>query len=132
MIQTLFTNSLILPRDMAVFELLRRESDVRSFQAGDIIFAEGDAGDCMFAVLDGEVSIEKHGSVLERVGPGGVFGEMALIDQAPRSATARAATGCNVVAVGQKRFTYLVQQTPYFALEIMHVLAERLRRNSAS
>jgi CRP/FNR family transcriptional regulator, cyclic AMP receptor protein len=117
---------------MAVFELLRRESDVRSFKGGEIIFAEGDEGDCMFAVLDGEVSIEKRGHVLERVGPGGVFGEMALIDQAPRSATARAARDCNVVAVGQKRFTYLVQQTPYFALEIMHVLAERLRRNSES
>lgn len=87
---------------MAVFELLKRETDGRSFAAGDKVFAQGDAG--------------------------GVFGEMALIDQSPRSASAVAMTPSKVVAVGQKRFTYLVQQTPYFALEIMHVLAERLRR----
>ncbi len=63
---------------------------------------------------------------------GGVFGEMALIDKAPRSATAVAVTDSQVVAVGEKRFMYLIQQTPYFALEIMHVLADRLRRNTAS
>ncbi len=117
---------------MAVFELLRREPDVRTFRAGETVFAEGDAGDCMFAVIDGEVAIQKNGIVLERVGVGGIFGEMALIDQSPRSATAVAAIDCSIAAVGQKRFTFLVQQTPYFALEIMHVLAERLRRNSAS
>jgi len=120
------------PPGMAIFDLLRREPDVRTFQAGENVFHEGDAGDCMFAVLEGEIEIRKHGVVLERVGSGGIFGEMSLIDQSPRSASAVAATGCRVAAVGQKRFTYLVQQTPYFALEIMHVLAERLRRNTVS
>jgi CRP/FNR family cyclic AMP-dependent transcriptional regulator len=117
---------------MPVFDLLRREPDVRVFQPGETIFAEGEAGDCMFAVLEGEVEIQRSGHVLERVGAGGVFGEMALIDQSPRSATAIAGTLCSVAAVGQKRFTFLVQQTPYFALQIMRVLAERLRRNTAS
>jgi CRP-like cAMP-binding protein len=117
---------------MAVFELLRREPDLRTFRTGETVFTEGDAGDCMFAVIEGEVAIQKKGIVLERVGVGGVFGEMALIDHAPRSASAVAATDCSLAAVGQKRFTYLVQQTPYFALEIMHVLAERLRRNTSS
>lgn len=117
---------------MAVFELLRREPDVRRFHAGETLFTEGDAGDCMFAVIEGEVAIQKNGIVLERVGVGGVFGEMALIDHSPRSASAVANTDCAVAALGQKRFMFLVQQTPYFALEIMHVLAERLRRNAAS
>ena len=117
---------------MAVFELLRRESDIRSFAAGQTIFAQGDAGDCMYAVLEGEIAIQKNGTTLERVAAGGVFGEMALIDQSPRSASAVAMSECKVVAVGQKRFTYLVQQTPYFALEIMHVLAERLRRETTT
>lgn len=117
---------------MAIFDLLRREPDVRTFRAGETVFHEGEAGDCMFAVLEGEVEIQKNGIVLERVGAGGVFGEMSLIDHSPRSASAVAGTDCSVAAVPQKRFTFLVQQTPYFALEIMHVLAERLRRNTAS
>lgn len=115
---------------MPIFELLRNEPDVRTFDAGAIIFSEGDPGDAMYAVIDGEVEIRKHDKVLEVVGAGGVFGEMALVDQQPRSATAAARTSCRVVAVGQRRFTILVQQTPYFALQVMHVLAERLRRNS--
>jgi len=117
---------------MAIFELLRREPDIRSFKSGETIFSEGDAGDCMFAVLSGEVGIQKGARLLERVESGGVFGEMALVDQSLRSASACALTDCTVAALGQKRFTFLVQQTPYFALEIMHVLADRLRRNTIS
>jgi CRP/FNR family cyclic AMP-dependent transcriptional regulator len=117
---------------MPTLDVLRREPDVRVFAAGDTIFAEGEEGGCMFVVLDGEVSIQKNGKQLEIVAPGGVFGEMALIDQRPRSATAVASSNCRVAAVGQKRFTFLVQQTPYFALEIMHILADRLRRNASS
>ena len=61
---------------------------------------------------------------------GGVFGEMAIIDQEPRSATAKAKSNCKLALVNQKRFTLLVQQTPFFALQIMHILADRLRRNT--
>ena len=117
---------------MPVFDLLRRESDVRSFAAGEVIFAEGQEGDSMFAVLEGDVEIRKGSRTLEVVGTGGVFGEMALIDHQPRSAGAIARTDCRVAAVGTKRFMLLVQQTPYFALQIMQVLVERLRRNTSS
>lgn len=117
---------------MPVFELLRNEPDVRAFAAGEVIFAEGQAGDCMFAVLDGQIEIRKQEKTLETVSPGGVFGEMALIDQEPRSASAVAKTDCRVAAIGQRRFTLLVQQTPYFALQIMHILADRLRKNTSS
>ena len=117
---------------MSVFDLLKRERDVRSFQAGEVIFTEGQLGDCMFVVLEGEVEIRKGARILETVGATGVFGEMALIDHEPRSAAAVAKTDRRVVAVGEKRFTLLVQQMPYFALQIMHVLADRLRRNTSS
>lgn len=117
---------------MPVFDLLRHESDIRALAAGEVIFAEGQPGDTMFAVLDGEVAIQKNGKTLETVVPGGVFGEMALIDDQPRSASAVAATDARIVAVGRKRFLYMVQQTPYFSLEIMHILADRLRRNTSS
>src|SRR5258707_15545851 len=104
---------------MPVFDLLRHESYVRTLTAGEVIFAEGQAGDSMFAVLDGEVVIQKNGKVLETVCAGGVFGEMALIDQQPRSASATAVTDSHIVAVGRKRFLYMVPQTPYLALANM-------------
>jgi CRP-like cAMP-binding protein len=119
-------------RCVPVFDLLRNEPDIRKFVAGDVIFAEGDAGDSMYAVIEGEIEIRKRDKIVDTVSAGGVFGEMALIDQEPRSATAVAKNDCRVVAVGQRRFTLLVQQTPYFALQIMHVLADRLRKNTIS
>ncbi len=117
---------------MAGFEFLRREPDARAFRAGDIIFREGDAGDQMFAVLDGEVEIRKGERVLETIGSGGVFGEMALIEKKPHSAAAVARSDCRVAAVNQSRFMLLVQQTPFFALQMMQVLSERLRRNTSA
>ena len=117
---------------MPIFEVLRNESTALTFRAGETIFSEGERGDTMFAVLDGEVEIRKHGHVLETVAHGGVFGEMALIDDAPRSADAIAKTDCRVVAIGEKRFMTLVQQTPFFALQLMQVLSDRIRRNTAS
>jgi CRP-like cAMP-binding protein len=116
----------------AAFDFLRRERDIRSFPAGAAVFEDGSAGDCMFAVIEGEVDIMKGGAVIENVKAGMVFGEMALIDRSPRSATAVARTDCQLAAVNERRFTFLVQETPFFALEIMRVLAERLRRNTHS
>ncbi|HKA46706.1 MAG TPA: cyclic nucleotide-binding domain-containing protein [Methyloceanibacter sp.] len=98
------------------------------FGPGDVIFAEGDRGDAMYVVRNGEVTIERHGTVMETVGGGGVFGEMALIDGSPRSATVRAKTACEVVPINEKSFLFLVHETPYFAIAVMRTLADRLRR----
>ena len=117
---------------MPTFDLLRHEADARSFRAGELIFSEGEPGEHMYAVLEGEVAIRKGERVLEVVGSGSVFGEMALIDRMPRSAAAIAKSDCRVAAVDQSRFMLLVQQTPFFALQMMQVLSDRLRRNTAS
>ena len=98
-----------------------------SHKAGDTIFREGDEGRAMYVVIEGAVRLSVTGRSLEKVGPGGVFGEMALIDAAPRSATAFAVTDCRLVAITRDRFTALIQQNPQFALEIMRVMASRLR-----
>ena len=55
---------------------------------------------------------------------------MALIDHSPRSATARAQTDCKVALIDERRFMFLVQETPFFALRVMGVMANRLRRNT--
>lgn len=68
------------------------------------------------------------GQVVETVEKGGLFGEMALIEKENRVATAVAKTDCRVVAVDETRFLFLVQQTPNFALHVMRVLSDRLRR----
>ena len=68
--------------------------------------------------------------VLDTLGPGSLVGEMALIDAQVRSATATAKSACRLAPVTEKRFLFMVQQTPFFALQVMRILAERLRRSN--
>jgi len=115
-------------KPVTTLNFLKREREIRSFQAGQPIFSEGQAGDVMYAVVEGEVHIVLRGQVLESVGEGGIFGELALLDNRPRSASAIARTDCRVAVIDLKRFGVLIQQTPFFAVEVMRVMAERLRR----
>jgi len=115
---------------MPTFDILRHEADIRSFKQGETIFNDGDPGDCMFVVVEGAVEIQLAGTVVERLDPGGLFGEMALIDGQARSATAVAAADCNLAAINEKRFLRLVEITPRFALQVMQVITERLRRKT--
>ncbi|HEU0291037.1 MAG TPA: cyclic nucleotide-binding domain-containing protein [Burkholderiales bacterium] len=107
------------------------KSESRSFSPGQNIFREGDTGDTMYVVLEGSIDLLVHDRIVEKLGPGGVLGEMALVEPAPRSATAIARTECKVVPVNQQRFSLLVQHTPDFALQIMRVMADRLRTMDA-
>jgi len=114
---------------MATIDLFRNAEDTESHDAGAVIFREGDAGHTMFAVQEGEVDLVVHGNVVETVGAGGIFGEMSLLlDGHRRSATAVAKTACRLAPVTEKRFNFLVQQTPNFALQVMRIIAGRLMR----
>ena len=113
---------------MAKFDMFRNQTDFKTFPAGETIFRQGDPRTFMFVVNEGEVEIRLGDKILEIVEPSGIFGEMAMIDGQPRTATAIARTDCKLIPIDQKRFQFLVQQTPYFAIEVMRVLAERLRR----
>lgn len=97
------------------------------FSAGANIFREGEHGDRMYVVKDGDVELSVHGKVISTVSKGGIIGEMVLIDKKPRSATARAKTDCQLVPIDEERFLALVHQNPSFALEVMRVLVDRLR-----
>ncbi|HXJ09764.1 MAG TPA: cyclic nucleotide-binding domain-containing protein [Burkholderiales bacterium] len=103
-------------------------SEMLRFEAGRTVFKEGDPGDTVYVVLDGKVDLRVAGRLVETVGPGGVLGEMALIEQAPRVATATARTACDLQPISEARFMSMIQQTPHFALQIMKVIASRLRR----
>ena len=85
----------------------------------------------MYVVRDGSVTLSIGDQVVETVGPGGLFGEMAVIDREPRSATAIAESDVTLVSIDKRRFWFLVQETPYFAEIVMRVMAQRLRRQSA-
>jgi CRP/FNR family cyclic AMP-dependent transcriptional regulator len=117
---------------MATIDLFQAEStELVAFRTGDTVFREGDQGDLMYVVREGRVELRVKGQLVETLGPGGVLGEMALIEHAPRTATATAKTDCTLVPIPEKRFMFMVQQTPHFALQIMKVMAERLRRMDA-
>ena len=112
-------------------DMFADEANPRVFEAGEAIFRTYDMGSEMYVVLEGEVELTIGTTVLEALGPGEPFGEMALIDQAPRVATAIAKTHCKLAVLSEKRFLFMVQQTPHFALQIMKVMADRLRKMNA-
>ncbi|MGZ5917906.1 MAG: cyclic nucleotide-binding domain-containing protein [Methyloceanibacter sp.] len=113
------------------FQLLANSGfPTQNFASGEAIFEEGSEGDKMYVIRSGEVLIEKGGKVIETVLPGGIVGEMALIDGSPRSATARAKTDCEVAPITEKAFLFLVHETPFFAIAVMRTLADRLRRTN--
>jgi CRP-like cAMP-binding protein len=116
---------------MTRIELFSRADDWVGFAVGKTVFREGEPGEFMYVVVEGEVEIAAAGRVLEVAGPGSIIGELALIDHAPRSATAIARTAARLVPVDAKRFQFMVQQTPFFALQVMSIMAERLRRWTA-
>ncbi|HUT01576.1 MAG TPA: cyclic nucleotide-binding domain-containing protein [Phycisphaerae bacterium] len=112
--------------------LFENAADARAVPAGETIFEEGDPGDKMYVILEGEVSVRVGGEDVSLVGAGSIFGEMALIDDSPRSASAVAKTHCRLVGVDEPRFMQLVRQTPQFALEVMKLIANRLRVTDAA
>ena len=100
----------------------------RFFDAGEKIFLEDDAADAMYMVRSGRVDVITYGTVLENVRAGGIFGEMALIDDGRRSAAAMAAEPTEVVAIDKRAFLTIIRNDPQFALRVMGLLANRLRR----
>lgn len=98
-----------------------------SFPAGSIIFSEGDQGDSMYVVKEGEVEIQVRSVVVETVGSNGFFGEMALIEKDPRTATAVARVDCRLIPINQKRFEFMIHEVPFFAISVMKGLSRRLR-----
>jgi CRP/FNR family cyclic AMP-dependent transcriptional regulator len=115
------------------FDLLARGGfPLQRFEASTKIFVQDDPGKCMYVVRSGMVGIVAGGTVLENIGPNGTFGEMALIDGAPRSATAVAREVTEVAVIDEKAFLYLVEKNPAFALDLLRRLTARLRRTNDS
>jgi CRP-like cAMP-binding protein len=106
--------------------IFKHARQTTTFDAGQVIFKEGDPGELMYAVLDGTVDIVRNGDVIEQVGEGGIFGELALVEGTTRGATATAETTVTVALVDKGEFMFLVQEHPTFALQVMSVMANRI------
>ena len=109
-------------------ELFAHESDPLRLAHGEVLFKAGDPGDAMYVVLEGALGIRVEERVIDTATRGAIIGEMALIDEAPRSATVQAREVSTLVKVNSVRFQRLVQQNPFFAMHVMKVLVDRIRR----
>jgi CRP-like cAMP-binding protein len=121
--------------DKKVLEELVEALPERAAQAcptDKVIMREGEGGVFMYVVLQGRVAVSIQGTVVEHVGPGGVFGEMALVDQSPRAATAVTETAGSLLAINRNDFLSLVKTKPAFAVSLLKALAERLRYMTAA
>lgn len=117
--------------DKIKFKILRNAQDATKYPAGSTIFKKGDAGDTMFVVASGEVDIMADGKVVDTLSEGDLFGEMSLIDKQKRSADAVAKTDCALICIDENRFLFMTDHTPRFALQVMRLVAARLRERMA-
>jgi CRP-like cAMP-binding protein len=103
------------------------EDNTARFEQGRTIFREGAGGVMMYVLLEGRVTVAIKGSIVDRVGPGGVFGEMALVDQSVRAASAVAETDCVALGINRNLFLNLVKAHPDFGESLLASVAERVR-----
>jgi CRP/FNR family transcriptional regulator, cyclic AMP receptor protein len=107
--------------------LFSHDTDTTNLAPGEILFSEGETGNCMYVLLEGSVDVIVGGKSVEHSTRGAIIGELALIDQSPRTATVVAKDAAKLARVDEKRFNFMVGQNPFFATHVMKVLADRLR-----
>jgi CRP/FNR family transcriptional regulator, cyclic AMP receptor protein len=112
---------------MALPGLFMNATDRRHLDEGEVFFTAGDAGDEMYGVVVGQIELRRGDQVLARVGPGETFGEMAIIDDAPRLLSAVAVEPSEIAVISRRTFLFLVHETPMFAIQVMQSLASRIR-----
>jgi CRP-like cAMP-binding protein len=110
-----------------LLEIFKDSEDVVEVPAGTVIIEEGQKGDHMYVVMEGEVLVSLKGRRLATALPGEIVGEMSLISSELRSATVTAKTDCVLASIDQGSFDSLLRHVPDFTLHVMNVLAERLK-----
>ncbi|MBN3947776.1 MAG: cyclic nucleotide-binding domain-containing protein [Nostoc sp. NMS7] len=108
--------------------IFQKKSDPKVFSAGQAIFEEGQPGDNMYGILEGEVDILVNGKVIETIETGEVFGIGVLVGVQNRTYTAIAKVDSKLGFLDEEGFLFAVQETPIFALQVMKSYSERLRR----
>jgi CRP/FNR family transcriptional regulator, cyclic AMP receptor protein len=111
---------------------LAEEADVVSFHAGQAIVEEGMLGETMFVILSGEARVLKGSRRLGTVRPGDAFGEIAVLDGSPRSATVIAETPLTAVRLFRRTLLRLMEAEPRIALKILDGIVRRIRDLTSS
>ena len=111
--------------DMRMFA--QRVGASATYAAGSIVFNKGDAGSCMYVVQSGVIEMVIGDKVIEVCGPNEAIGFMSMIDGAARSSTARVKEACELSLIDQRRFRFMVDEVPNFALYVMGAMARRIR-----
>jgi CRP-like cAMP-binding protein len=97
------------------------------YERNAVIVKEGQVGVLMYVVLEGRLAVSIQGKLVEKIGPGGVFGEMALVDRTPRLATVVSETDCGLLAIGRNTFLDLIKASPDFAVSLLGAVGDRAR-----
>ncbi|NDJ25376.1 cyclic nucleotide-binding domain-containing protein [Nostoc sp. B(2019)] len=108
--------------------IFQKQPDPQVFSAGQVIFEEGQPGNFMYGILEGEVDIFVNGKVVETIETGEVFGVGVLVGVKNRTYTAIAKTDCKLAFLNEQGFLFAVQETPVFSLKVMKSYSERLSR----
>jgi CRP/FNR family transcriptional regulator, cyclic AMP receptor protein len=116
--------SALSKRDLKTVE---QAADRIEVPAGREVVTEGRTGHDFFLILDGKASVKRNNRKVADLGPGDYFGEMAVLDQGPRTATVVADTDLNLLVLGQREFAGLINTVPGLAGKLMRALASRLR-----
>jgi CRP-like cAMP-binding protein len=98
-----------------------------NFPAGSVVFNKGDPGDCMYVVQSGVIEMVIGDRVVEVCGANEAIGFMSMIDDAPRSSTARVKEACELSLIDRRKFRFMVDEVPNFALYVMGAMARRIR-----
>lgn len=112
---------------MNLLDVFEHSDDLVEFPAGSVIITEGQEGNHMYVVMEGEVSITLKAKLLATARPGEIVGEMAMVSSNLRSATVTANTDCVLAQIDQGSFESLLQHVPEFTIHVMNVLAGRLQ-----
>jgi CRP/FNR family transcriptional regulator, cyclic AMP receptor protein len=111
--------------DMRMFA--KRAGANLTFAEGNVVFNQGDPGSCMYIVQSGTIEMMIADKVVEVCGPNEAIGFMSVIDGAPRSSTARVKEACELSVIDERKFRFMVDEVPNFALYIMGAMARRIR-----
>jgi CRP-like cAMP-binding protein len=108
-------------------EAVGRLADEVDVKAGHVLMREGDIGREFFVVIDGEIRIDRAGQTVRTIGPGAFVGDIALITERPRTATATAATDARLLVLAHREFHTLLDQFPAIRMSVLESVALRLR-----
>ena len=111
---------------LAILSRALSQTTVR-YERNKVIVKEGQAGVMMYVVLEGRLAVSIRGKLVERIGAGGVFGEMALVERTPRLATVISETDCGLLAFGRNTLLDLIKASPDFAVSLLRAVSDRAR-----